>query len=218
MGSPVILARPHSIISVSLAVTARPIAPRVSLFAAGSPPPHEVGWVHLPELPAERGGRSVFGDGSHPTTRLCAGAVDSLCHQQKFKAVLDVGTGTGVLARIARARGAEFIVGTDVDPVALRWAYEQCALDDSAIEVVLSAQQPGFWGARFDLVVANILEGPLTMLAAQIASALVSGGILLLSGFTPIQVPALRGVYERQGLRFVQEARLGEWSLLRLER
>ena len=160
----------------------------------------------------------MFGDGSHPTTRLCAGAVDLLCRQRKLGAVLDVGTGTGVLARIARAHGAEFVVGTDVDPLALEWAQQLCDLDGSAVEALLTAAPPDTWGPRFELVVANILQGPLEQLAPQICAALAPGGDLLLSGFTPIQVPPLRLVYERHGLRFVQEARLGEWSLLRFQR
>ena len=178
----------------------------------------EAGSICLRELPAEGRQRSVFGDGSHPTTRLCAGAVDLLCRQRRFEAVLDVGTGTGVLARIARAHGAAFVVGTDVDPLALDWARKQCALDLSQVDVLLTTASPDTWGPRFDLVVANILQGPLEQLARHIAAALAPGGTLLLSGFTPLQVPALRLVYERQGLRFVQEARLDEWSLLRFAR
>lgn len=196
----------------------RRIAPRVSLVSVDASVLEEAGSICLRELPAEGRERSVFGDGSHPTTRLCAGAVDLLCRQRKFRAVLDVGTGTGVLARIARAHGAEFIVGTDVDPLALDWAKKHCALDPSQVDVLLTTAAPDAWGPRFDLVVANILQGPLEQLARQIAAALAPGGNLLLSGFTPLQVPSLRVAYERQGLGFVQEARLEEWSLLRFAR
>lgn len=135
----------------------RRIAPRVLLVSVDAPQLEEPGSICLPELPAAGNERSVFGDGSHPTTRLCAGAVDLLCRQRKVGAVLDVGTGTGVLARIARAHGAEFVVGTDVDPLALEWAKKQCDLDGAAVEVLLAAASPDAWGPRFDLIVANIL-------------------------------------------------------------
>ena len=160
----------------------------------------------------------MFGDGSHPTTRLCAGAVDLLCRQRKPEAVLDVGTGTGVLARIARARGALFIVGTDIDPTALFSAKAHSDLDAHSIEIRLSDEAPDYWGARFDLVVANILAEPLLHLAPALYRALLPRGVLLVSGFTSPQTPALRVMYERAGLAFISACRLEEWALLRFER
>ena len=159
----------------------------------------------------------MFGDGSHPTTRLCAGAVDQLCRQRKPQAVLDVGTGTGVLARIARARGAQFIVGTDIEPAALASATSHSALDAQSVAIHFSPEAPDYWGARFDLVVANILEAPLRELAPALCRALRPGGVLLISGFTPPQTPALRVLYEGAGLTFVSEAHLEEWALLMFE-
>jgi ribosomal protein L11 methyltransferase len=172
----------------------------------------------LPQLPQEAAGATVFGDGSHPTTRLCAGVVDLLCRQRQPEAVLDVGTGTGVLARIARARGAEFIVGTDIDPLALSCAEAHAALDAHPVGIHFSHEAPDHWGARFDLVVANILEEPLGHLAPALSRALLPGGCLLLSGFTRPQTPALRVLYERTGVTFVRDSHLDEWSLLMFER
>jgi ribosomal protein L11 methyltransferase len=195
------------------------LAPRITLYRFGSPPPSmEQGWLALPQLPQEAAGHTVFGDGSHPTTRLCAGAVDLLCRQRQPKAVLDVGTGTGVLARIARARGAQFVVGTDIDPLALSSAEAHSALDTHPVAIHFSNDAPDYWGARFDLVVANILEGPLRHLAPALSRALLPGGVLLLSGFTRPQMPALRVCYERAGVTFMRESHLDEWSLLMFER
>lgn len=194
------------------------IAPRVALFPQNASISRTEGCIYLPEPPDERSSRFVFGDGSHPTTRLCAGALDLLCHRDRPEAVLDVGTGTGVLARIARARGATFVVGTDIDPGALEWARRLCSLDEANHNIELSSDLPDAFGPRFDLVVANILQGVLLGLATRIAAALRPGGTLLMSGFTPREVPTLRTAYERQALTFVQEARLDEWSLLRFVR
>jgi len=171
----------------------------------------------LAQLPQSVAGATVFGDGSHPTTRLCAGAVDFLCRQRQPKAVLDVGTGTGVLARIARARGAQLIVATDIDPLALSCAQAHSALDAHAVDIQFSREAPDHWGARFDLVVANILEAPLRGLATQLSRALLPTGLLLLSGFTRPQTPALRVFYEGAGVTFVRESHLDEWSLLMFE-
>jgi ribosomal protein L11 methyltransferase len=201
------------------------LAPRIVVYRVGSPPPLvEEGWLALPQLPQEAGA-TVFGDGSHPTTRLCAGAVDQLCRRRQPKAVLDVGTGTGVLARIARARGAQFVVGTDIDPVALSCAEAHSGLDTHPpgrpgrpVGIHFSHEGPDHWGARFDLVVANILEEPLRHLALPLRRALLPAGVLLLSGFTRLQTPALRLLYEKAGVTFVRESHLDEWSMLMFER
>ena len=131
---------------------------------------------------------------------------------------MDVGTGTGLLARIARARGARSIAGTDIDPVALASAKAHSALDAHGIDIHFGAEAPDHWGARFDLVVANILEAPLRSLAPALCRALKPGGTLLLSGFTRLQIPLLRTVYEHTGLSCVGHSDLDEWTLLRLVR
>lgn len=160
----------------------------------------------FPQLPS-----TAFGDGSHPTTRLCARAVDYLCRTRAPKCVLDVGTGTGILARIARSHGASFIVGTDIDPLALAAARANIALDSHPVEIQLSSAAPDAWGPRFELIVANILEAPLRALAPALLGALAPGGTLLTSGYTPIQVPALKLAFP--GTEST-ESTLEGWSLL----
>jgi ribosomal protein L11 methyltransferase len=119
-----------------------------------------------------------------------------------------------VLARIARARGARLIVATDIDPVALSRARAHADLDAHPVEIQFSSEAPDHWGARFDLVVANILEAPLQTLAPALRRALLPGGLLLMSGFTRWQIPALRVLYERAGLRFEGNSSLDEWAVL----
>jgi ribosomal protein L11 methyltransferase len=189
------------------------LAPGIALYPLGSvPPPVEPGGLALAQFPRP----PAFGDGSHPTTRLCAGAVDVICRKRRPQAVLDVGTGTGVLARIARARGAVFVAGTDIDPEALDCARAHAELD-SAATIHFSDEGPDRWGARFDLVVANILEEPLRSLAAPLSRALSPMGVLLISGFTRPQAPSLRVFYRKTGLEVVGESHLDDWVLLRLE-
>jgi ribosomal protein L11 methyltransferase len=150
-------------------------------------------------------------------------------------AVLDVGTGTGILARVARGRGATFVVGTDIDPTAVACAKAHAELDaaDSggatgssvrAAEIGSGApfdnihfgsEAPDHWGARFDLVVANILEAPLHDLSPALCRALKPGGALLISGFTRPQAPALRLTYETAGLQSAGDFTLDDWVLLR---
>ena len=194
------------------------LAPRIKVYPFGSAPPAVAhGWLAIPQLPHDATDNIVFGDGSHPTTQLCAEVVDFLCRQRQPEAVLDVGTGTGVLARIARARGARFVVGTDIDPGALSSAKAHSDLDAHPVGIHLSLEAPDYWRARFDLVVANILEAPLRHLAPALRCALRPEGVLLLSGFTRPQAPALRVLYETAMLKFVRESRFDEWTLLMFE-
>jgi ribosomal protein L11 methylase PrmA len=191
----------------------------------------------------------VFGDGSHPTTRLCAGAIDLLCRRRPGLAVLDVGTGTGILARIAAARGATYVVGTDIDSTAVACAKAHAELDNlaspgcrlpeaagvsgaaiggraikfageagsgpSIANIHFGSEPPDHWGARFELVVANILEAPLHALAPALCRALSPGGVLLISGFTRPQAPALRLAYGAARLKSAGDFALDDWVLLK---
>jgi len=187
------------------------LTPRIIIYPQGSiRPEHATDWISLPYFP----GRTVFGDGSHPTTRLCAGAVDFICRQSIQNSVLDVGTGTGILARIARARGASFIAGTDICLDALSSARAHSDLDTHPVEILISDSTPDYLGERFNLVIANILEQPLCELASQLMAALAPQGVLLLSGFTRIQSPRLRVIFSNLGMIFESESHLNEWSLL----
>lgn len=199
-------------------VTAFNLAPRVLMYPQGSQPPSaETGALALAHIPQPSREGAVFGDGSHPTTRLCAGALDLLCRQHPPQAVLDVGTGTGVLARIARARGAAFVAATDIDPVALACARAHSQLDAHPVAIHFGAEAPDHWGDRFDIVIANILGHPLQELAVALSRAVAPAGVLLLSGFTPLETPALRVAYQRAGMIVRSESHLHDWALLRLE-
>jgi ribosomal protein L11 methyltransferase len=158
----------------------------------------------------------AFGDGSHPTTRLCAIAVDLICRTERISSFLDVGTGSGVLARIARARGVPFVAATDIDPVALEVARHNAGLDHKLQAIEFKNAEPDHWGQRFDLLAANILEGPLHDLAPAMTRALLPGGQLLLSGFTRLQCPNLRVLYQNLGFQVLSESEQQGWVLLHL--
>ncbi|WP_141734938.1 50S ribosomal protein L11 methyltransferase [Oligoflexus tunisiensis] len=192
--------------------SSRPLSPLVFLFPVGQTSPLPA----TPRLGLAQIPSSAFGDGSHPTTRLCAGAVDFLCRTQAISNFLDVGTGTGVLARIARARGAKFVAGTDIDPLALEAAQRNADLDGASLPIAFENAPPDHWGTHFDLITANILEEPLRELAPALVRALVPGGQLLLSGFTRLQAPGLRLWYQSFGMQLLSESELDGWILMHL--
>ncbi len=173
-----------------------------------APPPGTVEVVLDPGM--------AFGTGTHPTTALCLAALDRLLAATPGAHVLDVGTGSGLLAIAAVKLGAGRAVGTDTDPVALRVARENARRNG----VVLELARPGAVRGRFHLVVANILANTLAALAPEIAARLEEGGALLLSGILAGQDEEVRGAYLAQGLspEPALDARQGEWRLVVLRR
>lgn len=155
----------------------------------------------------------AFGDGAHVSTRLAARAVERFCLNLPGASVLDVGTGTGVLAIVAALSGARTVVGIDVDAVALSAARENARLNGLADRIVfLDAAEE--LASGFDLVVANLPIGNLLEEAPRLALRARAARELLLTGFLSDQAPA---VCERlTALGFGELGRIDEedWCLL----
>lgn len=158
----------------------------------------------------------AFGTGTHPTTALCLAGLDALLAAAPGAAVLDVGTGSGLLAIAAKKLGAGRVAGTENDPVALRVAGENAARNGVPLE--LGLLDPSEVAGRFHVVVANILANTLVALAPGIAARLAPGGTLLLSGILAGQEDEVRAAYLAQGLARdpARERAEGEWRLLAL--
>ena len=125
----------------------------------------------------------AFGTGTHETTQLAAGAIEALFHRSpKPQRVLDVGTGTGILALLAELLGAEAVVATEIDPEARRVARENCQINSSQQVQVVDEQIEGLPSLSFDLVVANIIDGVLLRLQKDLWRVLQPKGHLLITG------------------------------------
>jgi ribosomal protein L11 methyltransferase len=161
----------------------------------------------------------AFGTGSHPTTALCLERLDELLAEYPGADVLDVGTGSGILAIGAVLLGAGRVCGTENDPVALEAARRGTALNGLApgrLELLLSEpdQVPGTFG----VVVANILLNTLVELAPAIAARVAPSGRLVLSGLLAEQGDEAEAAYRAQGLRTVGRKQREEWIRVELER
>ena len=170
----------------------------------------------------------AFGTGQHATTAACLSALDSSAKKGcAFTNVADVGTGTGVLAFAALALwpGARCIA-TDIDPVAIGVSRENAAINrvklgHGAGELLLAVahgMNSPMLAARspFDLIIANILAGPLIELAPDFAKALAPGGTVILAGLLDTQADAVADAYEALGLT-LEERGTGEWPVLVLQ-
>ncbi|MBN1605883.1 MAG: 50S ribosomal protein L11 methyltransferase [Polyangiaceae bacterium] len=178
-------------------------------------------WDDSPAPP----GRSVlrfdpamtFGVGSHPTTRLAATAVERECRHRSGARLLDVGTGTGVLAMIGAASGAGQVVGLDVDPTSVCAAARNAGLnglhDCTFLQIPVAEL-----AAVFDVVVANMELGPLLALAEALVGHVDDGGRLLVTGFLQDRLNEVERVFSRLGLRVTGAEHDEPWALVSLSR
>lgn len=134
----------------------------------------------------------AFGTGTHPTTALCLEWLDR--HDIKNKQVLDFGCGSGVLGVAALLLGASHCDATDIDPQAITASKDNAQQNNVAdsIDLYLPADMPT---KTYDIVLANILAGPLTELAEQLSDYCISGGHIVLSGILESQAESIIDAY-----------------------
>lgn len=154
----------------------------------------------------------AFGDGAHATTRLAARAVELFCLTHPGARVLDIGTGTGVLAMLAARSGASRVVGTEVDPVALEAARENARLNALAGQIELVESKSPIVGP-FDLVVANLPPRVLAEIAGEIAALALGARSLLLTGFLREQADEIGVLFASYGFVSASRAEEGDWAL-----
>jgi ribosomal protein L11 methyltransferase len=170
----------------------------------------------------------AFGTGQHATTAGCLAALDRLASDgAEFSNIADIGTGTGLLAFAALSLWPEArAIATDIDPISIDVSRDNAAINrvplgggsgdlllcvaDGMESEVLVARAP------FDLLIANILAGPLIDLAPSFAKAIAPRATLLLAGLLDTQADAVITAYQAQGMR-VAERGAGEWCVLLLE-
>jgi ribosomal protein L11 methyltransferase len=180
---------------------------------------HDAGQVPHGVIPMRIEAGLAFGTGHHETTALCLAVLSGLARRRRFAKVLDLGCGTGLLAVGAAKLWKRKVAASDIDPVAMAVTRENARENGAAplIRAVVAdgLANPALAGPH-DLIIANILAGPLTRLAPAIVAALAPGGMLVLSGLLRNQEKMLLSFYHR--LRFLRCHRDGPWSALVLQR
>jgi len=159
--------------------------------------------------------KMAFGTGDHPTTSLCLAAVDDFMAQNPGCDMLDVGTGTGVLAFAAKKLGANRVIGVDNDTMSVQLAKE-CAEENGISGVELSTKTLHGIEGQFELVLANILANTLIELAPLIAPKVKKR--LVLAGTLVHQKDEVTAAFVAQGLKPVGTTTQGEWIRIDLDR
>jgi ribosomal protein L11 methyltransferase len=165
----------------------------------------------------------AFGTAHHATTLGCLMAVDRLSASRRYRCVLDLGCGTGVLAIAARRTMPRArILMSDIDPVAVAVAKQNARANGitSIVAVVADGVPRLGHGSidRHDLVIANILARPLVLLAPRIARSVASRGTLVLSGLLNSQSREVIGAYLPRGFSLARHDKIAGWSTLTLVR
>ena len=198
-------------------------------------------FVHTPahradvaDLPADAiafeidAGRA-FGTGHHETTSGCLEALDALAAERRFADVADIGTGTGLLAFAARALwpGAR-VIASDIDPVSIDVTRANAAANrvpvgsgpgEVALVVADGTGAPELADrAPYDLLIANILAGPLIDMAPAFAAAVADGGAVVLAGLLTRQADAVEAAYRAVGVRPDRRMVRGDWPTLILRK
>ena len=165
----------------------------------------------------------AFGTGHHGTTRGCLATFDALLRRRRPRRILDIGTGTGVLAIAAARRLHRSIACGDIDPIAVATARDNARRNGAGPTVrpvrAVGPRHPTFRGAApFDLVFANILARPLRLMAPALRGLVAPGGEMILSGLLSCDVPGTVSAYRRQGFAFVRRVDIEGWATLLMRR
>ena len=162
---------------------------------------------------------TAFGTGEHETTAGCLVALQQLAKRRRFRNVLDMGCGSGILAFASARLWHAPVLAVDIDPEAVRVARAN-ARANRVGEWVTTLAADGYADRRvrrsgpYDLIIANILARPLVAMAKDLAANLVPGGMAVLAGLLTRQQAQVLAAYRLQGLKLTERLPIGNWPTL----
>lgn len=197
-------------------------------------PPKVLGryWIHgshaterppAGSWPLQIDAATAFGSGEHPTTAGCLGFIERITKRKTFKHVLDMGTGSGILAIAALRAGVRDVTAIDIDPESIRMTAIHGKANRLLSRLRLQAG-PGYatplvqQRAPYDLILCNILARPLRVMAKAAARVIAKGGTIILAGLLTTQATSVISAYRSQGFILKTREARGEWTILELVR
>lgn len=166
----------------------------------------------------------AFGSGEHASTRGCLIAFSRVAKDgRRMRRMLDLGTGSGILAMAAAKRRRRPVLATDIEPWSVRVAEQNARMNQ--VGALVRARLADGWrerhvraGRPYDLVFANILARPLCAMAKHLAAGLAPGGTAILAGLLGTQVRMVLAAHRRQGLVLERALPVGPWTTLVLRK
>ena len=183
---------------------------------------HETGPIPGGLTPMKIDAAQAFGTGHHETTTGCLEAIDKVLKRKKPRYMIDVGTGTGVLAIALAKRTRTTVIASDIDPISVATTIENAAQNGVGKHIIAleatGVNHPTIMqNSPYDLIVANILAGPLMALAPSIGRIAAKGATVILSGILQHQARGVINAYARQGMVLSQKLQRKDWTTLILE-
>lgn len=179
-------------------------------------PPWEKYRSHPGEIVLTINPQMAFGTGHHESTQLIAQCLEK--YVKPGMRILDLGTGSGILALFAEKFTAESVMAIDNDPVALKNAFENAKLNNASDIVKFFVAQPeNLQPSEYDIVMANINRNVLLRYADLLPKFLNVGGILMLSGIILSDEPTMINAFNKSGFRLVEKTALKDWLSLMFE-
>ncbi|WP_332688922.1 50S ribosomal protein L11 methyltransferase [Devosia sp.] len=183
---------------------------------------HETAPVPGGLTPMKIDAAQAFGTGHHETTTGCLEAIDKVLKRRKPRHMIDVGTGTGVLAIALAKRTRATVIASDIDPISVTTTIDNAAQNGVGKQIIAleatGVNHPTIkQNAPYDLIVANILAGPLMALAPAIGGIAQKGAVVILSGILEHQARGVINAYARQGMVLSQKLQRKDWTTLILE-
>ena len=184
---------------------------------------HETGIIPEGLTPMKIDAAQAFGTGHHETTTGCLEAIETLLAERTPARMIDIGTGTGVLAIALAKRLEAVILATDIDPIAVTTTIDN-AVENAVGDQIDAIEATGLdhpeiaARAPYDLVVANILAGPLVELAPGVGAITQLGGTAILSGILNTQADGVIAAYEAAGFALKDHLKRKDWTTLVLEK
>ena len=161
---------------------------------------------------------AAFGGGRHPTTRLSVRAIEHVLKEVRpnwmnlHGSVLDIGTGSGILAIAAVCLGIKKGLGIDIDPCAITEAGENIALNHLENQIVISDRKIDALDQVFSMVIANLRYPSLKNFYPQISKLTDTGGWVVLSGFRPHERDGLMDLYTAKYFKYIWTAEENDWA------
>ena len=179
--------------------------------------------VRVNDIAIEIDAALAFGTGHHGTTRGCLLMLDAVARRRRPRSILDIGTGTGVLAIAAAKLFKRWVHSCDIDPVSVATAAENARRNGvgafvDPVQADGAAHDALRRGAPYDLVFANILARPLCSLAPQVAQLTDMGADIVLSGLLARDVAGVLAAYRRQGIVLAKRLDIEGWATLLMQR
>ena len=155
----------------------------------------------------------AFGTGQHPTTRMCLEAMEQITLPVDWT-LLDVGTGSGILAIYGIKLGAKKATAIDIDTEAVRWAKRNIGLNCISDEIFLSVAPLEEWEEKFPVITANLILNTILELSPHFTKVMIRNGYLILSGILVEQVEEVEEVIAKYGLFIERSLFQKEWVCL----